>query len=355
MSRSSDADGKTLPDGLKAKELKEGAEVTVTVERGDNEPVIKAIRLGKHRSGPGGRQDVGRPQAADRDDGRGQVQGRGRRPLRRRQERAAGEPPAAARKETAQDRAARRRRASPPRTARSAWSRSACPTRRRSSRCSSGSPTPTRRNRRGSRSSIVPRAARRWRVGRSEGRAWAEADRRLRRPGQPQASPGRLDQARQHRPERRPARARQEAAEGHAGRDSERQGALPEPAHRLPRQPHLRRLMRPTRLNPEPYAYESAFVGPLADPGPDQGRRRAELRRGARRGEGPAVALGAVPLGRRHHAAQERRARSGSARTWPATASIRATAAARRSPTAAEVLQDRPAREDVVREEMTGQ
>jgi hypothetical protein len=40
-------DGKPLPDGLKAKELKEGAEVTITVERVENAPVIKAIRLGK--------------------------------------------------------------------------------------------------------------------------------------------------------------------------------------------------------------------------------------------------------------------------------------------------------------------
>ena len=42
-----DADGKPLADGLKSKELKEGAEVTVTVDRGADGPVIKAIRLGK--------------------------------------------------------------------------------------------------------------------------------------------------------------------------------------------------------------------------------------------------------------------------------------------------------------------
>jgi hypothetical protein len=42
-----DADGKPLADGLKSKELKEGAEVTVTVDRSDNGPVIKAIRLGR--------------------------------------------------------------------------------------------------------------------------------------------------------------------------------------------------------------------------------------------------------------------------------------------------------------------
>src|SRR5262245_60697890 len=41
-----DMQGKDLPDGLKAKELKEGTAVTVTVERDGNEPTIKAIRLG---------------------------------------------------------------------------------------------------------------------------------------------------------------------------------------------------------------------------------------------------------------------------------------------------------------------
>ena len=47
-------DGKPLADGLKAKELKEGAEVTITVEREDYQPIIKAIRLGKHvGAGPG--------------------------------------------------------------------------------------------------------------------------------------------------------------------------------------------------------------------------------------------------------------------------------------------------------------
>jgi hypothetical protein len=40
-------DGKPLAGGLKAKELKDGAEVTVTVERDGETPVIKAIRLGK--------------------------------------------------------------------------------------------------------------------------------------------------------------------------------------------------------------------------------------------------------------------------------------------------------------------
>lgn len=44
-------DDKPLADGLKAKELKEGAEVTVTVEREDGAPLIKAIRLGKRGGG----------------------------------------------------------------------------------------------------------------------------------------------------------------------------------------------------------------------------------------------------------------------------------------------------------------
>jgi len=42
-----DKEGKPLKDGLKAKELGEGVEVTVTVERVDNAPTIVAIRLGK--------------------------------------------------------------------------------------------------------------------------------------------------------------------------------------------------------------------------------------------------------------------------------------------------------------------
>jgi hypothetical protein len=46
-----DAKGKDLADGLKSKELKEGADVILTVEREDNRPVIKAIQLGKRRAG----------------------------------------------------------------------------------------------------------------------------------------------------------------------------------------------------------------------------------------------------------------------------------------------------------------
>jgi Cu/Ag efflux protein CusF len=40
-----DAAGKPLADGLKAKELKEGAAVTLTVERENDKPVIRALRL----------------------------------------------------------------------------------------------------------------------------------------------------------------------------------------------------------------------------------------------------------------------------------------------------------------------
>lgn len=42
-----DAKGNELADGLKSKELKEGAEATFTVERANNEPVVKEIRLGR--------------------------------------------------------------------------------------------------------------------------------------------------------------------------------------------------------------------------------------------------------------------------------------------------------------------
>jgi hypothetical protein len=47
-----DATGKELPDGLKAKGLEAGAEVTLTVEREGDKPVIKAIRLGKTPAKP---------------------------------------------------------------------------------------------------------------------------------------------------------------------------------------------------------------------------------------------------------------------------------------------------------------
>jgi hypothetical protein len=42
-----DEQGKDLPDGLKAKELKDGVEVTVTVEIVDKTPILKKLQLGK--------------------------------------------------------------------------------------------------------------------------------------------------------------------------------------------------------------------------------------------------------------------------------------------------------------------
>src|SRR5712692_4991981 len=47
-----DEAGKPLADGLKAKQLKEGATVILTVERVDDKPVIKAIKLGKKTDKP---------------------------------------------------------------------------------------------------------------------------------------------------------------------------------------------------------------------------------------------------------------------------------------------------------------
>lgn len=46
-----DVAGKPLPDGLKSKELKENTEVTITVERENNELILKAIRLGRKDAG----------------------------------------------------------------------------------------------------------------------------------------------------------------------------------------------------------------------------------------------------------------------------------------------------------------
>ena len=57
-----DAKGKDLADGLKSKELKEGAQVTLTVERDGNEAILKALRLGgKDAAAPteGGKTSVG--------------------------------------------------------------------------------------------------------------------------------------------------------------------------------------------------------------------------------------------------------------------------------------------------------
>jgi hypothetical protein len=56
-------DGKPLADGIQSKELKEGTEVTLTVEQGDGMPIITAIRLGKppgnDQPNPGGKTSVG--------------------------------------------------------------------------------------------------------------------------------------------------------------------------------------------------------------------------------------------------------------------------------------------------------
>jgi hypothetical protein len=52
-----DTDGKPLAGGLKAKELKDGAVVTLTAERGTGGPEVRAIRLG----GPARPRDPGRP------------------------------------------------------------------------------------------------------------------------------------------------------------------------------------------------------------------------------------------------------------------------------------------------------
>lgn len=56
-----DREGKPLPDGIKAKELKEGTEVTVTVERENNEAIIKAIRLGNQLKGKDVPKEGGKP------------------------------------------------------------------------------------------------------------------------------------------------------------------------------------------------------------------------------------------------------------------------------------------------------
>lgn len=53
-------DGKPLSGGLRAPELTEGAQVTITVERVDGIPVIQAIHLGKRDAGPqAGKSSVG--------------------------------------------------------------------------------------------------------------------------------------------------------------------------------------------------------------------------------------------------------------------------------------------------------
>jgi len=58
-----DKDGKPLKDGLKSKELKEGTEVTVTVEPANGEPTVMTIRLGSRvaKGGTGAPPSVGKP------------------------------------------------------------------------------------------------------------------------------------------------------------------------------------------------------------------------------------------------------------------------------------------------------
>ena len=55
-------DGKDLPDGLKAKDLKEGADVTITVDLVEGKPILRVLRLGKRTApepGTGGKTSFG--------------------------------------------------------------------------------------------------------------------------------------------------------------------------------------------------------------------------------------------------------------------------------------------------------
>jgi hypothetical protein len=54
-------DDKPLADGLKSKELKEGAGVTLRVAREESGPVIKAIRLGSRQPAPREFKEIGKP------------------------------------------------------------------------------------------------------------------------------------------------------------------------------------------------------------------------------------------------------------------------------------------------------
>jgi hypothetical protein len=55
-----DRQGKELADGLKSKELQEGTTATFTIVPENKEPIIKAIRLGKiEKTGPGEKSSVG--------------------------------------------------------------------------------------------------------------------------------------------------------------------------------------------------------------------------------------------------------------------------------------------------------
>lgn len=76
-----------------------------------------------------------------------------------------------------------------------------------------------------------------------QGRAWLEADRRLRSAGvSPQQVAGRVGETREHSADGRTDGARPEAPPRHGHRPAERQGAFPEPPDCVSGQPHLRRL-----------------------------------------------------------------------------------------------------------------
>jgi len=55
-----DENGKILADGLKSKELKEGVVVSLTIEREGNEPLIKVIQLGKKNLNPLPQSSIGK-------------------------------------------------------------------------------------------------------------------------------------------------------------------------------------------------------------------------------------------------------------------------------------------------------
>ena len=129
-----DKEGKDLKDGLKSKELKKGVEATFTIEQEKNQPVVKAVRLGKKRRRRIPRRRVRSASsrctemtAQDKYKGEdGGLYGGGK-----------NEPPEAHRAaaQTERPRPSRHstRKASRPRTARSCCSRSACRTRPASS------------------------------------------------------------------------------------------------------------------------------------------------------------------------------------------------------------------------------
>ena len=195
-----DMDGRPLTDGLNAKELKEGAKITITLDMRPEGFVVTAIRLGTagmlEPKASVGLKPLTEMTAKDRYKGEdGGLYGGGK-----------NEPPArtpeAARSETAQDRAARRRRQAGQRTARSGWCRSACPTRTqefsRFKQLADRDPNEVAAT---SPSWIALRAARRWPNGSTrKGRPGSRPIDGSRPPRSAQAGAGRLGQARQRRP-----------------------------------------------------------------------------------------------------------------------------------------------------------